>query len=89
MKKLLLTFLGWLIFNLQSFAQCAMCRATIESSISDGGGIGTGFNSGILYLMMMPYVLLALVGYFWYKNSKMAQEKRLQLFNALKRAQAS
>jgi len=46
---------------------CAMCKAVVESG--DGGGrifggeqnIGKGLNSGILYLMAVPYLLLFLL----------------------------
>ena len=34
-----------------SFAQCAMCRATLENNLSNGNvGIAAGINFGILYL---------------------------------------
>ena len=52
-------------------AQCAMCRATVENNVSNGDvGIAAGLNVGILYLLIMPYLAFAVVGYFWYKNSK-------------------
>lgn len=46
---------------------CAMCKAVVESG--DGGGrifggeqnVGRGLNTGILYLMAVPYVLLFLL----------------------------
>ncbi|MFN8776168.1 MAG: hypothetical protein ACK5XV_05305 [Flavobacteriales bacterium] len=41
-------------------AQCAMCRATAESATEHvDKGIGEGLNGGILYLMGIPYLLLA------------------------------
>ncbi|MBA9079021.1 hypothetical protein [Rufibacter quisquiliarum] len=52
-------------------AQCAMCRASVESS--SGGPtdtIANGLNKGILYLMAVPYVLIGCVGFFWYRYSK-------------------
>ena len=87
MKKVIISIVLFFLALPSMFAQCSMCRATIESSISDGGGIGTGFNNGILYLMVMPYILLGLGFYFWYKKSRIAQEKRLQLLKVLNRAQ--
>jgi hypothetical protein len=34
------------------FAQCAMCRATVESNVSSGeSSIGAGLNKGILFLL--------------------------------------
>lgn len=44
-----------------SFAQCAMCRANAESNLKNGGSIAKGLNSGILYLMAIPYLLLAFI----------------------------
>ena len=48
-------------------AQCAMCKAVIE-----GGNetIAEGVNSGITYLMVFPYILVAILFYFIYKHRK-------------------
>lgn len=46
-------------------AQCAMCRAALESS--EGSGQAEAVNNGIVYLMIFPYLLVALVGYAVYK----------------------
>lgn len=52
-----------------SFAQCAMCRASAESATENvDKGIGEGLNSGILYLMGVPYVLLAVVGLVFFRK---------------------
>lgn len=41
-------------------AQCAMCKSAAESSMkSNPNSIARGLNSGILYLMAIPYVLIA------------------------------
>ncbi len=43
---------------------CAMCKAVAEGESNVFGGsqpVGRGLNSGILYLMAVPYVLLFLV----------------------------
>ena len=49
-------------------AQCAMCKAVVESEAESGGAIAESVNSGILYLMFFPYLLVGVVGYFIYKN---------------------
>lgn len=41
-----------------SFAQCAMCKAVAESA-QDENTIRTGLNSGILYLLAVPYLMIA------------------------------
>jgi hypothetical protein len=52
-------------------AQCAMCRANVESNVqSKQSQVGSGLNSGIVYLMAIPYILAATVGFFWYKYSR-------------------
>jgi hypothetical protein len=52
-------------------AQCAMCRAQLENNVSNGNpGIAAGINTGILYLLAMPYLIVLVLGYFWYKSSR-------------------
>ena len=42
-------------------AQCAMCKASVESSANGPNSVASGINKGILYLMAVPYVLLAFI----------------------------
>jgi len=59
-----------------SMAQCAMCRSTLENNYSNGDpGIAAGINTGILYLLSMPYLAIAILAYLWYKSSKNASKK--------------
>jgi hypothetical protein len=52
-------------------ALCAMCRATLENSMSAGApGIAAGINVGILYLFAAPYLAAAVLAYFWFKASR-------------------
>jgi hypothetical protein len=57
-----------------------MCRATLENNVSNGeAGIGASINFGILYLFVMPYLLIMVIGYKWYKKSKANESgKRFQ-----------
>lgn len=68
--------------SMDCLAQCAMCRATVEASIVDGQTtIASGLNTGILYLLIMPYLLIGTIAYFWYKNSKRnAQKKQVKSY---------
>ena len=77
MKRRLVIILVLLIASAQSiFAQCAMCRSTIENNYSNGDpGIAAGINTGILYLLSMPYLAIIVIGYLWYKSSKNASKK--------------
>lgn len=57
-------------------AQCAMCRSTLENNYSNGNaGIAAGINTGILYLLVMPYLAAMILGYLWYRSSKNANNK--------------
>jgi hypothetical protein len=47
-------------------AQCAMCRAVLETE--EGGEKAKAVNDGIVYLMAFPYILVGVVGYFIYKS---------------------
>lgn len=57
-----------ILFSLFTFfttnAQCAMCRAVLESE--DGQSTAKGVNDGIVYLMVIPYVLVAGMGLVMY-----------------------
>ena len=46
-------------------AQCAMCRAVLESE--EGGLKAAAVNDGIVWLMAFPYILVAIVFYVVYK----------------------
>jgi hypothetical protein len=70
-RFLLLSGIFTLINTAQSLAQCAMCRASVESTVSEGNiGLASKLNTGILYLFVAPYLLVAIVGYLWYKKSR-------------------
>jgi hypothetical protein len=52
-------------------AQCAMCRASVENSISENSdSFGASLNTGILYLFVMPYILVAVFAWLWYKGRR-------------------
>ena len=64
------------IFGTTSYAQCAMCRASVENNVSNGETtIGAGLNNGILYLFVMPYLMAAVIGFFWYRTAKKKKAK--------------
>lgn len=67
MKKVYILTVLFFIIQIGN-AQCAMCRAALESS--DGGIKAEAVNDGIVYLMVFPYLLVALVGYAVYKLRK-------------------
>ena len=76
MKIFLFTLFLWIVSTGNSVAQCAMCRSTLENNYSNGNpGIAAGINTGILYLLAMPYLAILILGYFWYKSSKNAKKE--------------
>lgn len=71
-KSILLVIVIILVSTYSVEAQCAMCRAVLESD--DSGQAAKGINNGIMYLMVFPYLLIAAVGYAIYRSRKKAKE---------------
>lgn len=59
-----------LLLNTDLFAQgCVQCRMGPSSNLEGGGNVARGINSGILYLMLIPYLLImSIVGYVFRKQ---------------------
>lgn len=75
-KGFLFTILLTIIFQVNSWAQCAMCRASVENNVHSGDTtVGAGLNMGILYLFIMPYLIAMVIGYLWYKKAKKRKSK--------------
>ncbi|MGB0883788.1 MAG: hypothetical protein ACPG4W_07410 [Flavobacteriales bacterium] len=49
---------------------CSMCKAVAESNVQGGGEEASGLNSGILYIMLFPYILFTLFMFYWRKHRK-------------------
>ena len=49
-------------------AQCSMCALNAENSVQHGNHQGKNLNKGILYLLAVPYLAVAAVGFIWYKK---------------------
>ena len=71
--KVFVFILFSIFFSLSANAQCAMCRAALES---EGNTVkAEAVNDGIVYLMGIPYVLVGIVGlvvYRMYRKKKAA-----------------
>ncbi|MDB4014945.1 MAG: hypothetical protein P8P33_02045 [Flavobacteriaceae bacterium] len=59
-KTILLSIILFFIGFVDVEAQCAMCRAVLESE--EGQQTAKGINNGIVYLMAIPYILVGAVG---------------------------
>lgn len=65
----MLIFLLLLASDLE--AQCAMCRAVLESEETQSAA--KGVNNGIKYLMVIPYLVIGTIGYVIYRSRKRDQ----------------
>jgi hypothetical protein len=74
--KILFLVLASCFIHFGALAQCAMCRASVENNVSNGEtSIGAGLNNGILYLVVMPYLMAGIIGFLWYRTSKKKKAK--------------
>ena len=61
-------FLVLSLSSVSANAQCAMCRAALTS---EGNSTkAAAVNDGIVYLMVIPYLLVAGIGYAIYRMKK-------------------
>ena len=64
MKKYSLIIFVFICLSLLSFdlyAQCAMCKEVVNSSQDNPNSIAKNLNTGILYLMAVPYLMIAFI----------------------------
>lgn len=70
MKRIVFVFIFILLFAVASSttanAQCAMCSVNAEQGVKNGNTQGKGLNTGILYLLAIPYLLITGIGVLWY-----------------------
>jgi hypothetical protein len=50
-------------------AQCSICTKTAQQL---GEGPAKGMNTGILYLAFLPFAIIGVIGFRWWKNNKAA-----------------
>lgn len=70
MKKiflLLFIFLSKSFIAINAAAQCSLCTKT---AMQMGEKPAQGLNSGILYLMLAPFLIVGIIGFRWWKNNK-------------------
>ena len=66
-RKLVVLFF---LSSFELYSQCAMCKAIAESDPQGKESLFEGLNSGILYLMGIPYLLLSIALVYIYINRK-------------------
>lgn len=68
-RSLILLFLI-LVTGIQSVFACAVCSAAVQSNAQSGGTAAAGMNNGVMYLLVIPYILIFGIGYLMYKYNK-------------------
>lgn len=63
------------VFLIETWAQCPMCRMSAESNLRAGGTAGQGLNTGILYMLVAPYLLVGTLAFLWWKQKKRSLEQ--------------
>jgi len=63
-KSFKLLLIAYCLMPIVSFSQCAMCRAALESSGNKTKA--EAVNDGIVFLMAVPYILVAIIGFVIY-----------------------
>jgi len=89
MKKITFLLVMLLVVGVMPdlLAQCAMCRGTVESTVSGGRSIvASQLNIGILYLLAAPYLIVSTIAFLWYRNSKKEHGRRIEIAGRLRRA---
>ena len=69
-KIILLSTIAVLFLTIDVNAQCAMCKAVVETNLESGDTKGLGLNNGILYLMAIPYIAALVFGILYYIQNK-------------------
>jgi len=59
MRKQIYILVVLLFFVQDLYSQCAMCKAVAEEEVAEEGY--SGINAGILYIMIIPYIILFIV----------------------------
>ena len=79
MKNKILLFITFtlLLVSVDINAQCAMCKAVVETNLETGDTKGLGLNNGILYLMAIPYIAALVFGIIYYLQNKKSNHSLL------------
>ncbi|WP_396212097.1 hypothetical protein [Flavobacterium sp.] len=67
-SKKFFILIAYYLFPIVSSAQCAMCRASLQGD--QNVAKAEAVNDGIVYLMIIPYVLVGAIGYYIFRMYK-------------------
>ena len=68
MNRIILILLIFVLSSTESFAQCSMLSAIMETDQQYEAA--KGLNRGIIYLMSIPYILVGLIIWKIYRTNK-------------------
>ena len=71
MRKILLTIILFFIFTADSYSQCSMLSAIMESEQAYDSA--KSLNNGIVYLMALPYIMVFVIIWIIYNTNKVKQ----------------
>ena len=79
----LLSLMAWGFTATQTLAQCPMCKAAVTSGghNNEESALAGGLNGGILYLFVLPYLAVMILGIWWYtryRKHKAEEQARSQ-----------
>lgn len=61
-KTALAVIIFMLFWAMETYSQCAMCKAAAESDLEHNpDSIAHGLNKGILFLMAIPYIVVGII----------------------------
>ena len=61
-----------------SMAQCSVCTKSVQQL---GEKPAKALNSGIIYLMLAPFLIVGVIGYRWWTNNKRLEEQDQSAMN--------
>ena len=81
-KRILLVLclsLSGIVMTGDANAQCPMCKMSAESNLKNGGTAGKGLNAGILYMLALPYSLVGVIGFIWWRHNRRIREDEVEV----------
>jgi len=71
----LILLVSLLFWGSDLMAQCPMCKTSLEEARKNGTEVGSTLNTGILYLLALPYTIAMVFGLIWWRNAKLKKAK--------------
>lgn len=68
---ILLIIISMVVHAPPAHAQCSVCTKSVQQL---GEKPAKALNTGILYLMLAPFLIVGIIGYRWWKSNKQYEE---------------